>query len=124
MHYQRWKAHGDPHVERYRPGETCGWDGCERPHVARGLCSWHYQIETGRATSPYPKVRRHIPALRARDGDVCGICGGPLDLLAVWPDGGSVTVDHVVPVVCGGGDGLDNLQLAHSRCNIRKGSRR
>lgn len=31
------------------------------------------------------------------------------------------TFDHVVPLAAGGPDRQDNLQLAHARCNKRKG---
>ena len=51
-----------------------------------------------------------------RDGHVCGLCGGQ-----VTPD--DIHIDHIMPVALGGRDTLENLQVAHSTCNIRKGAR-
>jgi len=31
------------------------------------------------------------------------------------------SLDHIVPVFAGGGDSLDNVQLAHYRCNTLRG---
>jgi 5-methylcytosine-specific restriction endonuclease McrA len=33
------------------------------------------------------------------------------------------TVDHILPKSKGGGNALENLQLAHRGCNIRKGNK-
>lgn len=47
MHYQRWKANGDPGgperivAERYADGE-CDIDGCSLPVKSRGWCNRHY----------------------------------------------------------------------------------
>lgn len=52
---------------------------------------------------------------------VCGICGKPVDFNLKFPDPGSATVDHIVPVAKGGHPSdIDNLQLAHLRCNRLK----
>lgn len=55
-----------------------------------------------------------------RDNWRCGLCGGEVnpDLRHPHPMCGSV--DHIVPVSRGGSNELDNLQLAHLRCNLRK----
>lgn len=52
----------------------------------------------------------------ARDGLVCGICGGNVE-----PD--DVHIDHIIPASKGGSDNDDNLQVAHSRCNQLKHNR-
>lgn len=54
--------------------------------------------------------------LAARDGAICAICGKPI----VTADGG--TLDHIVPRAFGGRDRIENLQLAHFRCNTKKGT--
>ena len=50
-----------------------------------------------------------------RDGYVCRLCGGPVE-----PS--DVHLDHILPVVRGGRDCESNLQVTHSRCNLRKGA--
>lgn len=53
--------------------------------------------------------------LRRRRGELrCGICGKRLSKK-------TANVDHIVPVSRGGTDDLENLQLAHPRCNRIKG---
>lgn len=63
--------------------------------------------------------RRITPAMRAavlsRDGLVCQLCGESVDA-------GDVHIDHAIAVAKGGATTLDNLQVAHSVCNMRKGA--
>lgn len=64
--------------------------------------------------------RRIVPAdvrraVLARDGNHCGICGGHV------PDD-DIHLDHIRPVARGGPTVANNLQVTHSRCNIRKGA--
>jgi 5-methylcytosine-specific restriction endonuclease McrA len=51
--------------------------------------------------------------LLARDGGLCWICGRamPAD---------DMSVDHVVELSEGGSNLLDNLRLAHGRCNSER----
>lgn len=66
---------------------------------------------------PYGREHRwNRAALIRRDGLVCRLCGGSIDHMR------DVTVDHIVPVSRGGTDRLDNLQLAHERCNQVRGN--
>ena len=56
--------------------------------------------------------------------DVCAICGQPVDKRLKAPHPLSATVDHIIPVSLGGHPfDLDNLQLAHLVCNMKKGAR-
>ena len=84
--------------------------------VSRAWYEWHWH----RGVDPDKNRPRLSPALREkvieRDGLVCGLCGGP-----VAPD--DVHIDHILPRSLGGRDRLSNLQVAHSRCNLRKGAR-
>ncbi|HET9773032.1 MAG TPA: methyltransferase domain-containing protein [Acidimicrobiia bacterium] len=69
------------------------------------------------------RIRRDavVIALAERDGDRCWYCGCRFD----EPEGGgsrTLTLDHVDPVVGGGGSSLDNLRLCCRTCNQRKGS--
>ena len=52
---------------------------------------------------------------------VCGICGRPVDFTKKYPDPLSPCIDHIIPVSKGGHPSdMDNLQLAHWKCNRDK----
>jgi hypothetical protein len=55
-------------------------------------------------------------AIIARDKQRCHLCGGHV------PDG-DVTLDHIIPLSCGGDHTATNLAVAHRSCNCRKGAR-
>ena len=67
----------------------------------------------------YAAVRRWQQAskwiLYMTRGSKCGICGD-------WVTLADCQLDHIWPIARGGGNGYYNLQLAHSRCNARKGN--
>lgn len=70
MHYQRWKANGDPLVDRRATGRrTCTINGCTKQVVGRGWCANHYE-----------RWRRHGDPLgeAARGNPTCTVdgCGG------------------------------------------------
>jgi len=82
---------------------------------SRAWYEWHWRRgrNPGESRSLSSVVRS---AVIARDGHRCRLCGG-----AVEPT--DVHIDHIHPVKHGGTDDLDNLQVAHSRCNLRKGAK-
>lgn len=57
-------------------------------------------------------------AIARRDGTTCKWCGLPLDPM----DRQGVHVDHIVPRSKNGPSTLDNLQLLHAACNMKKRS--
>ena len=62
-------------------------------------------------------------AIASKD-PVCAICHSYIDLEAPAFSPLAVEVDHIVPRARGGAlYELDNLQLTHSKCNRKKGSR-
>ena len=70
-------------------------------------------------------TRKHI---FDRDGYDCYLCNEPVDLSAPPVQGqpGWETyphIEHVVPLSRGGTDTLDNVRIAHAKCNIDKGVR-
>lgn len=70
----------------------------------------------GRMRKKY-RNRHHawlVRALIRRDGDVCSLCGHAIARR-------EMTIDHVVAKSRGGGESLENLQLAHGPCNKAKG---
>jgi 5-methylcytosine-specific restriction endonuclease McrA len=64
----------------------------------------------------YLKNRAHIYATN----DICWICGQFVDHILKWPDPFSPSGDHLIPL-SRGGDIAGELQLAHLRCNQRRG---
>jgi len=101
----RWKYFGDPTDAR--------------PMAAipsRAFYEWHKL--RGRNTL---KEREWMPsylreAVIARDGLVCRLCGDPVERT-------DIHLDHIVPFSLGGPTTVDNLQVTHSTCNVRKGAR-
>lgn len=53
-----------------------------------------------------------------RQSNICALCNEPIVNMK------DATIDHKVPVSQGGQDNLQNLQLAHDRCNQKKGNKR
>ena len=64
-----------------------------------------------------------VKELVKRDGPFCKLCGKPLDMNLKVPNRAAVTIDHIVPLAKGGLHVGKNLQLAHLRCNSKKGAR-
>lgn len=51
-----------------------------------------------------------------RDRGICGICG-------LFVEQQESSIDHVTPIARGGQNTRSNVQLAHRRCNSKKGTR-
>jgi 5-methylcytosine-specific restriction endonuclease McrA len=73
----------------------------------------------GRNTTTRDQHRNTIRQTRA----ACGICGGPIDYDLPYLDPGSYVVDHIIPLIKGGTDTLDNKQASHRACNAKKAAR-
>ena len=61
-----------------------------------------------------------------RDGMDCYLCNIPVDLTAPHVQGQPgwemyPHIEHVIPFALGGTDTLDNVKIAHAKCNIDKG---
>ncbi|WP_208012580.1 HNH endonuclease [Cellulomonas shaoxiangyii] len=102
---------------------------CDRPAVARGMCSTHYSYWHRRQSGAWgpqwgiPLERRL--AIYERDGWTCQICGDPVDLLADRQrDDAAPSLDHIIPrSLQAEPDHSDsNLRLAHRGCNARRGA--
>lgn len=87
---------------------------------SRAWYEWHWargNYPGGDGDTSRPSLRPHIrQAVMERDGLTCGLCGGDVVLE-------DVHIDHILPWSRGGSSELDNLQVAHSACNIAKGNR-
>ena len=58
-----------------------------------------------------------------RDGWRCHLCSNRVraDLSGMHPQG--PTIDHLIPVSCGGSDDPVNVALAHRECNVKRSNR-
>jgi hypothetical protein len=57
-----------------------------------------------------------VEILKSRDGDSCFIC--KKEFVDESP-----TIDHWIPLAHGGGSEIENLRLAHRKCNTEKADR-
>ncbi|MHA7901342.1 MAG: HNH endonuclease [Henriciella sp.] len=80
--------------------------------------SQSYQLSTGALTQ----------TLWHAQGGKCALCGRPMlrnrfeaPHAQVWAKS-RATLDHIQPRSKGGADTVENLQLAHARCNKIKGN--
>lgn len=55
-----------------------------------------------------------------KKSNVCGICGGKIDMELKHPHPRSFTIDHITPLARGGDHTPDNVQCAHLTCNVKK----
>jgi 5-methylcytosine-specific restriction endonuclease McrA len=58
-----------------------------------------------------------------RANGVCGLCDKDVPGFVAYPDPLAGTIDHIIPLSKGGLHVYENIQLAHSICNSRKGNR-
>ena len=76
--------------------------------------------QSGTHRAQFDKNKKKIYATQT----ICGICGQPVDMHLKWPDPMSKTIDHIIPVAKGGHpSAIENLQLAHFKCNRLKSDR-
>lgn len=105
--------------EAAQPEKPARWIGDDLVQIeSRAWYEWHWRRgiypHGGNDRPPLPKWLRE--AVLERDGYVCGLCEGEVDPA-------DVHIDHIHPWSLGGRHELDNLQVAHSSCNVRKGAR-
>ena len=105
----------DTRPERWRP---VGAAGSPLPLAwlpRRSWLEWHLfrGVDPEARRDPIPPALR--AAVIARDGYVCGICGGEVEPA-------DVHLDHIRPYSKGGPTTMANLRVTHSVCNIKKGA--
>lgn len=76
------------------------------------------RLKSGNVREPYTFMQ-----VAERDEWTCRVCALPVDRAKAYPQGEAGSIDHVIPLVAGGRDSLDNVQLAHLDCNRLKGAR-
>lgn len=117
---------------------------CDRPAIARERCRSHWNAlrrqergreneawnDRARAAYHQRRARKKNPDGRieqittadvaVRDREMCGICSTAVDMTLIYPDPGSPSLDHVIPLSRGGEHTWENVQLAHLGCNWKK----
>jgi 5-methylcytosine-specific restriction endonuclease McrA len=71
---------------------------------------------SGKVSKNYKNKERQTRLFLLRKSDKCAICGVKFSSMR------DITLDHIIPKSKGGGNDLQNLQLAHERCNMEKGN--
>lgn len=64
-----------------------------------------------------------LKKLYMRDKGTCWLCGGQCDYSADPNSQDYPSIDHIVPIACGGKDEWSNIKLAHRGCNSARGAR-
>ncbi len=64
-----------------------------------------------------------LDLLRARDGDLCWLCGKPMDFAAKPNSAKAWSIEHLLSRCQGGPGRLENLVLCHPPCNRILGCR-
>lgn len=63
------------------------------------------------------RKERRVDFLARKYGPVCHLCSNPFS----QKPGEEMTIDHVIPLARGGTDHVNNLRLAHKKCNNKRG---
>jgi len=64
------------------------------------------------------RARQKIDQLLEIQGNICGECKEPMNLTPVrFRDPNAVTIDHIIRIVDGGRNNIENLELVHYKCN-------
>lgn len=82
-----------------------------------------YRVKTAKRQGVAKPARLSADALIERDGNLCRLCNTEIDLSLARNSRFGATIDHIVPLSLGGSDDIENMQLAHWICNIKKGNR-
>lgn len=99
----------------------CGADECR---LRRNAARMGRFVHARRAQQRQLPSESFDPAeIYARDGWTCGICSLPVDPDLRHPDRMSVSLDHVIPLSCGGHHTRENVRCAHLDCNVKRGNR-
>lgn len=108
------------------------WSEKERAAAAEYLREWRKEnadkVETYRRDTRAKRKKAFVErvpfeAIWNRDEGVCQLCGKELDRDVAFPDWGSATLDHIIPLSRGGMHEMANVQLACWRCNWQKRDR-
>lgn len=71
----------------------------------------------------YQKARKLLHARTKQTGAPCAVCGGEFLWDVSHLHSNSFTAGHIISVIEGGTDELDNLRPEHRACNLSAGGR-
>jgi 5-methylcytosine-specific restriction endonuclease McrA len=70
-------------------------------------------VESRQETAQRQFIKRQLINSK---GNLCALCGKPIENMK------DCTIDHIVPVSKGGLTTVENCQLAHRKCNLKRGN--
>ena len=127
LHYHRINKYGDPFVKVTKANGEATKES--QRLLIRKAYQRYSKTPYGRVRKRYSDAKRRIlkfggsPEAISRKGfielwrqDDCGICGEYIDEK-------DKTIDHIIPLSRGGTILLDNMQVAHLKCNLRKSNK-
>lgn len=62
-----------------------------------------------------------LSSIIAKKGNICYLCGEPIDLAKQFPDQMAATMEHKKPLCKGGNHSFKNVFVVHAKCNWKKG---
>lgn len=122
MHPQRSKV---THI-CYGECVQCGGIFVRRASQLGGFCSQgcanraRRRRERKRLRNVTKRDRYTLRQVAERDGWRCHLCGKRVPDRPYKARATDATVDHLIPLAAGGDDTLDNVALAHNRCNWQR----
>lgn len=125
-HLYRVRRHGGVDAKKLANGESTPE---RRKEVAKRAMDRYQKTPHGRMRARFNAAKRRVLEGKSKgvgtitkeqflelwNSEPCWICGLPM--------GDDRSLDHVVPLSKGGNNTLDNLRMAHLRCNQRKNDR-
>jgi 5-methylcytosine-specific restriction endonuclease McrA len=104
---------------------------CSRACNTASRRKWPNQAEKERAKNRTRRARLRgvesepytLIEIAERDGFVCQLCRGPVDMTLSGRMKWGPTIDHRIALANGGDDTRSNAQLAHRVCNLSKGAK-
>ena len=103
--------------------QSCGAPECRLARNAERMREGGWP-KARRAQRVSTEVEQFSPLdIFERDSWTCGICHRPVDPALRWPDVGSASLDHVIPLSKGGSHTPGNTRCTHLTCNVARGNR-
>lgn len=123
--YKRWCAENP---EKSKAAQRRWYEANREKAIAYSLQRFKDYPELARRAAARRRARKlengTVPYRESdiceRDKWTCQLCGKKVNKSLRWPDRGSASIDHIVPLVEGGADAPSNVQLAHIGCNWTK----